>query len=139
MTQERVGNKAVQAARKTLPWPQYLRTTLIQLMLLCTGAPIVYFAAGKSNALSLTYGALCAVLPQAYFAVRMSAASRQGAHRAARLGMAAEGGKFVLSAVVFALVFAVLRPEQPGLVFVAFGMFWLVQIIDGVYLLRSPR
>lgn len=137
MARDRVGEKAVQAAHKTPPRPQYLRTTLIQLMLLLIGAPIAYWVAGLSSAISLVYGALCALLPQAYFAVRVTAAARHSAQRAARAGLAAEGGKFVLSAVSFALVFAVLRPEQPGLVFLGFGVFWAIQIVDGIRLLRD--
>jgi len=139
VAQDRVGGKAVQAAQKTPPRPQYLRTTLIQLMLLMLGAPIVFWTAGLSNTISLTYGALCAFLPQAYFALRMTAGARQSAQQAARLGLAAEGGKFFLSAASFALVFAVLKPEHPGLVFLGFGVFWVIQIVDGVRILRDSR
>ncbi|MFT4799224.1 ATP synthase subunit I [Congregibacter sp.] len=139
MVQGRVGRKAVQAAQKTPPRPQYLRTTLIQLMLLFFGAPITYLVGGLSSAVSLASGAMCALLPQAYFAVRVAAASRHSAQQAARLGLSAEGGKFVLSAVSFALVFAVLKPERPGLVFIGFGLFWTIQIIEGIRLLRHSR
>lgn len=137
--QERVGEKAVQAAEKTPPRPQYLRSTLIQLILLCVLVPIVYVSVGAASAVSLACGAMCALLPQGYFAVRIAAASRRSAQHAARLGLAAEGGKFVLSAVAFALTFAILKPASPGLVFVGFGVFWVIQIVDGIRLLRGGR
>lgn len=76
------------------------------------------------------------MLPQAYFALRMRRAARQSAAAAARLGLAAEGGKFLLSAGAFALVFAVVKPAQPGMVFLGFGALWLVQLADSVRLLR---
>ncbi|WOJ92444.1 ATP synthase subunit I [Congregibacter variabilis] len=139
MAQDRVREQATQATRKTPPRPQYLRTTLIQLLLLLIGAPIVYWAAGLVSASSMAYGALCSVLPQAYFAVRVTVASKHSAQQAARAGLAAEGGKFVLSAVCFALVFAVLKPEQPGLVFLGFGVFWVIQVGGGIRLLRDSR
>lgn len=81
---------------------------------------------------SLLCGAACAVIPHAYFALRMARAARVSAQRAARLGLAAEGGKFLLSAAAFAVVFAVVKPEQPGLVFLSFAVLWLVQIIDAM-------
>lgn len=137
MAQKRVGRKAVQAAQKTSPSPQYLRTTLIQLMLLFIVAPIAFLVAGMSSAESLVCGALCAMVPQAFFAVRLTAAARRSAQQAARLGLAAEGGKFVISATMFALVFAVIQPVYPGLVFAAFGVFWIVQVVDGIRLLRA--
>ena len=139
MAQDRVEGKAVQAAHKTPPRPQYLRSTLIQLVLLLMVAPVTVLLAGVSSAVSLTSGALCALVPQAYFAVRIAAAGTRSAQHAARAGLAAEGGKFLLSAVSFALVFAVLQPARPGLVFLGFGVFWVIQIIDGVRLLRQSR
>lgn len=106
-------------------------------MLLLLVAPGVYLVAGLASAVSLVYGAMCAIVPQAYFAVRITAAARRSAHHAARLGLAAEGGKFVISAVAFALTFAVLQPAKPGLVFAGFGVFWVIQVVDGIRLLRS--
>ncbi|EED31968.1 hypothetical protein NOR53_3395 [gamma proteobacterium NOR5-3] len=99
----------------------------------------MYWVAGLPSAMSLVYGALCALLPQAYFALRVNNAARRSAQQAARAGLAAEGGKFVLSAVSFALVFAVLKPEKPELVFLGFGVFWVIQIVDGIRLLRDLR
>ncbi len=131
-------NRAAEKAPKRFPsQAAYLRTTLIQVLAVVIVIPIAYGLLGKAAAVSLACGAACAVIPQGFFALRMATAARQSAARAARLGLAAEGGKFLLSAAAFALVFAVVKPAQPGLVFLGFGVFWLVQLIDGVRLLRA--
>jgi F0F1-type ATP synthase assembly protein I len=66
----------------------------------------------------------------------MQQAARESAQQAARRGLAAEGGKFLLSVVSFALVFAVFKPERPGLVFLGFGVVWLVQLAGSIRMLR---
>ena len=149
MVHQRVGEEAdtghkngieqagLKIRQPTSPGSLYLRTTLSQLSVLVIGAPVVYLLFGVPSMLALVYGAACAVVPQAYFALRMAIAARHSAQRAARMGLAAEGGKFLLSAVSFALVFAVLSPEQPGLVFLGFGVLWLVQLIGSIRLLRA--
>jgi len=119
--------------------PRFLRTTLSQLLVVFILVPTVYIAVGASSAVSLLCGMACSALPQLFFALRMEQAARQGAARAARLGLAAEAGKFLLSAVAFALVFALARPSAPGLVFAGFGLMWVVQIVEGVRMLRSPQ
>lgn len=139
MARYRVEEKAVQAARKTPSRPEYLRPTVIQMIVMCIGVPSTYFLVGLPSAASLLCGATCALVPQAYFALKMRLAARESAERAARLGLAAEGAKFVISATAFALVFAVVKPQYPGLVFLGFGVLWLVQLIDGARLLRLPQ
>lgn len=99
--------------------------------------PVIFVVAGKASAIAFVSGALCAIVPQAYFAISLSRASRRGAQRAARAGLAAEGGKFLLSATMFALVFAVIKPVFPGLVFLGFGVFWLLQLAEGIRLLTQ--
>ena len=98
-----------------------------------------FLAAGAPSALSLFSGAACAIVPQLFFALRLERAAGSSAERAARLGLAAEAGKFALSAACFALVFAVLKPAQPGLVFVGFGVMWCVQLWEAARLLRQPQ
>jgi ATP synthase protein I len=119
--------------------PRFLRATLSQLLVAFIVVPTVFIAVGSAGAVSLSCGMACALLPQLFFALRMEGAAKQGAARAARLGLAAEAGKFLLSAVIFALVFAFVRPLEPGLVFVGFGLMWVVQIIEGARLLRRPQ
>lgn len=115
--------------------PQYLRSTLNQVGVTLIIAPIAFLLAGTDGVIAVTSGAACLVLPQAFFALRMQRAASASAQRAARLGLAAEGGKFLLSAASFALVFAVLKPERPGLVFLGFGVLLLVQFVDSARIL----
>jgi ATP synthase protein I len=137
VVQHEFRDQARSATAKVQRGPQYLRTTLIQLAVTaCIAAP-AYLLAGTSATVSLVSGAFCSLLPQAYFGLRMQSAARHSAQRAARLGLAAEGGKFLLSAVAFALVFAVLKPTRPGLVFLGFGLLWTVQVVEGIRLLSS--
>jgi ATP synthase protein I len=117
---------------------EYLRTTMDQTLITLVLVAIAYVFTDRVVMLSLLYGALCALLPQAFFALRMQQAARQSAQRAARLGLAAEGGKFLLSAASFALVFAVLKPERPGLVFLGFGVLWLIQLVTSARMLSRP-
>lgn len=117
--------------------PRFLRITASQMVITCALVSIAYIANGQDAALSLFYGAACAVIPQAYFALHMTMASRKSAQHAARLGLAAEGGKFFLSAAAFAVVFAVLKPAQPGLVFAGFGILWFVQLFHAARLLKG--
>ncbi|MEM9313569.1 MAG: ATP synthase subunit I [Pseudomonadota bacterium] len=113
-----------------------MRPTLLQLLALLFAVPAVLLSLGEGAAVSFSAGALCSVLPQAYFAWRMGGATRRGAAQAARAGLAAEGGKFLLSAVSFALVFAVLRPAFPAFVFVGYGVMWVVQVAGAIRLMR---
>ena len=116
---------------------QYWHPTAAQLVVLGLAAPPLLFWNGRAACGSFVAGAICALVPQAYFALRMAQATKLSAARAARLGLAAEGGKFLLSAVFFALVFAVLKPAYPGLVFLGFGVLWFAQMIATIAALRA--
>ena len=133
---EGVGKKPAPSAKQPLQ-ALYLRTTLTQLLLVAIVFPPVYTGLGRAVAISLLCGAVCALLPQGFFALRMAAASRHSAARAARLALLAQGGKFLLGAALFALVFAVIQPARPGLVFLGFGALWLVQSIGAIRLLKA--
>ena len=109
---------------------------MVQLLVLVPLVGVLWTLGSAAAARSFASGAACALVPQAYFALRMQRAARQSAAQAARLGLAAEGGKFLLSAGAFALVFAVVKPAQPGMVFLGFGALWLVQLADSIRLLR---
>jgi ATP synthase protein I len=116
---------------------QFLRPTLLQLGALIVVLPLVFFLVGSAGATSFLAGACCSVVPQAYFALRVGMAARRSAARAARQGLAAEGGKFLLSAAAFAWVFAALKPGMPGLVFLGYAVLWLVQLVGSILLLRE--
>lgn len=131
-----MGKKAGPMATQPSQAP-YLRLTLAQLLLAAIAFPMAWAAFDRLVAISLLCGALCALLPQGFFALRLAAAARHSAARAARLGLVAGSGKFLLGAASFALVFAVIEPAHPGLVFVGFGALWLVQLIGAFRLLRA--
>lgn len=131
-----MGKKPAPGAKQPLQ-ALYLRTTLTQLLFVAIVFPPACAGLGRAVAISLLCGAVCALVPQGFFALRMAAASRHGAARAARLALLAEGGKFLLGAALFALVFAVIQPAHPGLVFLGFGALWLVQSIGAIRLLKA--
>lgn len=142
MVRKRVGDESISDLGIAAPRPvrlSYLHSTAKQVALCALTAPLFIALAGTERSLSLLCGALCAVLPQAWFALRMQRAARQRARRAATVSMAAAMGKLLLSAAAFAFVFAVVRPAQPLLVFAGFGGMWLVQVNDGLRLLRQPQ
>lgn len=128
-----MGKKPAPSAKQ----PLYLRTTLTQSLLVVIVFPPAWAGLGRAVAISLLCGAVCALVPQGFFALRMAAASRHSAARAARLALLAEGVKFLLGAALFALVFAVIQPAHPGLVFLGFGALWLVQSIGAIRLLKA--
>lgn len=119
---------------------RFLRTILSQLLAVVLAVPTLYVTAGRDSAVGFLCGAAIGIVPQMFFALRMDRAARQGAARAARLGMAAEAGKFILGAAGFALVFALVKPAQPLLVFVGFVVVWVIQLWEAARLLRqAPR
>ncbi|MEE4277949.1 MAG: ATP synthase subunit I [Halieaceae bacterium] len=115
---------------------RYLRPSLYQLLTLGVLSPVLLVSIGGDASVAFMAGGLCALVPQAYFGLRMGTAARRGAAHAARAGLAAEGGKFLLSAVAFALVFAVIKPAAPLFVFVGFAMLWIAQTVGAASLLR---
>jgi ATP synthase protein I len=89
-------------------------------------------------ALSALGGGLIAVVPQAYFAVL--AFRWRGARSArgiVRSGYAGEAGKFLLSVMGFALVFATLRPISAPAVFGGYLAMLAIQITGSWMLLRQ--
>lgn len=118
---------------------RFLRTTLSQLLVAFIAVPTCLLLVGAPGAVSVLSGAACSIVPQAFFALRMERAARARASTAARLGMAAEAGKFLLSAAAFALVFALVKPASPGLVFAGYALMWVVQVVESARMLRIPQ
>jgi len=74
-----------------------------------------------------------------YFALRLF--YRSGSRPAvdsARSAYAAAGGKFALTALGFAALFAGLRPIAPLAVFAGYCVMWLVHTVILAWLLRRP-
>ncbi|GAB5453056.1 MAG: hypothetical protein Hals2KO_33840 [Halioglobus sp.] len=116
--------------------PPVHRITLVQLAVLLPLCLLVALA-DEVRAYSLAAGGLVAVLPQAWFAAR--AFQRRGASAAqaiARNSYIGEVGKFLLSAVGFALVFAMVRPINGLAVFAGFLAMLVIQILGSWWLLR---
>ncbi|MEM9254450.1 MAG: ATP synthase subunit I [Pseudomonadota bacterium] len=118
--------------------PPVHRISLAQLALL---VPLCLALAtlNKVWAYSAACGALLAIVPQAWFAAR--AFRRRGAQSAqaiARSGYTGEVGKFLLSAVGFALVFALVRPVSGPAVFAGYIVMLVVHIVGSWMLLRRP-
>ncbi|MEM6606041.1 MAG: ATP synthase subunit I [Pseudomonadota bacterium] len=63
--------------------------------------------------------------------------ARADIQNSARLLVLAQVGKLLLSATCFALVFAVVQPPNPGLVFVGFGGGWLLHTLLAIRLMRA--
>lgn len=116
--------------------PPVHRITLAQLAFL---VPLCLLQAvfDEVRAYSMASGGLVAIVPQAWFASR--AFRRRGAQAArviARNSYAGEVGKFLLSAVGFAMIFAMVRPIDGLAVFVGYLAMLAIQIVGSWLLLR---
>ena len=117
--------------------PPVHRIPLVQLALLVPLSALL-LAVDKVVAYSVFSGGLIAIVPQAYFAVL--AFRWRGARTAsaiARSSYVGEVGKFLLSVVGFALVFATLRPISSLAVFAGYLAMLAIQITGSWLLLRQ--
>lgn len=117
--------------------PPVHRITLAQLALLVPSC-LLLLAIDKVAAYSVLGGGLVAVVPQAYFAVL--AFRWRGARFArgiVRSGSIGEAGKFLLTAIGFALIFATLRPINAPAVFVSYLAMLAIQVTGSWLLLRQ--
>ena len=116
--------------------PPVHRITLAQLALLVPSC-LFLLAIDKVVAYSVLSGGLIAIVPQAYFAVlAFRWRGARSARAVARSGYAGEAGKFLLSAVGFALVFAAVRPID-GLAVLAGYLAMLMTQFLGAWLLLT--
>lgn len=94
---------------------------LAQLLASLVLAAIVWIWLGTDRAVPTLIGGLIGVVPNAFLAARLmsprAAASARGLLRAGWVG---EIGKLVIAAVMFAAVFATLRPLHPEFLFAGF-------------------
>ena len=101
---------------------------LVQLLVLLLLALVVWQWQGAVAGYSGLCGGLIAWLPNLYFAhkaFRFSGA--RAAQAIVRSFYAGEAGKLVLTAVLFALTFAGVKPLEPLAVF---GVFFLTQLVN---------
>jgi ATP synthase protein I len=115
--------------------PPVHRITVVQLALLVSLC-LMLLAFDKVFAYSVLSGGLIAIVPQVYFAVlAFRWRGARSARAIARSSYVGELGKFLLSIVGFALVFAVLKPIDGPAVFVGYLMMLVTQITGSWLLL----
>ena len=119
--------------------PPVHRIALAQLVLLVS-LGLCLLASDKLIAYSVFSGGLIAVVPQAYFAtLAFRWRGARSASAIARSGYAGEAGKFLLSGVGFALVFALVRPINGPAVFAGYLVMLATHITGSWLLLRRDR
>ena len=119
-----------------IPRPPVYRITLFQLALLVL-LSLFLQVIDKDVVYSVVCGGLIAIVPQAYFALlAFRWRGARSARAVARSGYTGEVGKFALSVVGFALVFAVLRPINSLAVFAGYLAMLMTQI-TGTWLLLT--
>ncbi len=84
-------------------------------------AAIVWIWLGSDRAIPTLLGGLIGVVPNAFLAARlMSPRAGSSAQSLLRAGWLGEVGKIVIAAVMFAAVFATLRPLHPEFLFAGY-------------------
>ena len=108
--------------------PPVLIVAAVQLLLVSLAGTALHFSGKPVTALSVFLGGALCALPNAYFGLR--AFRHSGARAASRVVenfYRAETGKFVLTVVGFAAVFAAVRPLDAAALFVSYGLCVIVQ------------
>jgi ATP synthase protein I len=94
---------------------------LAQLAVALGLALVVWIWLGSERATPTLLGGLIGVVPNAFLAARvMSPRAGASARSLLRAGWLGEIGKLVIAAVMFAAVFATLRPLHPGFLFAGY-------------------
>ena len=117
--------------------PPVHRITLAQLAGLALLCCLLLWKSTQVIAVSVFFGGLVAIVPQAYFAAL--AFRRRGARSArliARSGYVGEIGKFFLSVAGFAAIFAAVRPIDGLAVFAGYVAMLALHITGSWLLLR---
>lgn len=117
------------------PLASISRILIAQLSVGLLIGAIALVLADRTAALSAVLGGLICVIPNAYLALRMiaggSSRDPRGMLRASYVG---EAGKLLLTAALFAAVFALVRPLAAGWLFGAFVLtqatVWIFLVVD---------
>lgn len=84
-------------------------------------AAIVWIGLGSERAIPTLLGGLIGVVPNAFLAARLLSPHAGGSAKSLlRAGWIGEAGKLAIAAVMFAVVFANLRPLHPEFVFAGY-------------------
>lgn len=114
------------------------KITIAQLLILLV-ASLLLGTLDVIAAYSLALGGLVAVLPQAYFAVRVFRhRGAKSANAIAKSSYRGEIGKYLLSATGFALIFSLVEAVHALAVFVGFCAMLVIQTI-GAWLLLTAK
>ncbi|WP_237068151.1 ATP synthase subunit I [Microbulbifer guangxiensis] len=117
--------------------PPVLKIAAVQLLLVSLVGATWHFLGNPVTALSIFLGGALCALPNAYFALR--AFRHSGARAAPRVVESfyrAETGKFVLTLVGFAAVFAAVRPLNAAALFISYSLCVIVQWLMVARLVR---
>ncbi|WP_105102580.1 ATP synthase subunit I [Microbulbifer pacificus] len=117
--------------------PPVVKISLIQLAVVLLVALALEWTQGRVVAISALLGGLLCVLPNLYFGLRafelMKGRRQMRGARASQRAVAsfyrAETGKFVLTLTGFAAVFATVKPLNPAVLFVSYGLCVILQWI----------
>jgi len=114
------------------------RILLVQLGLSAAFAALFWGTDGLVSGYSALLGGLTCVIPNAYLALRLVLPRRDaGARGLLRAAYTGELGKLVLTVLMFAAVFALLRPLAPLALFAGFIAAQLATFAG--FLMRDPR
>ncbi len=94
---------------------------LAQLGMALVTAGVVWIWLGSDRAVPTLLGGLIGVVPNAFLAARvMSPRAGRSAKSLLRAGWIGEVGKIAIAAILFAVVFATLKPQYPGFVILGY-------------------
>lgn len=122
-----------------------MHTPPVWIIFMIQSAVVVLVALGvgywrdSTIALSTLLGGALCILPSTYFGLRAFRGRRQSADAGREVVKAfynAERDKFILTLVGFALVFAAIRPLDPVVLFVSYGLCILLQWFLAARLVR---
>ena len=124
----------------TIKRPPVYRLILLQCFSTVALAAVCYFWKGSTAGLSALLGGMIATLPNAWFVWRAFrySGTREG-ERVLGSFYIAEVGKFVLLAMLFALVFKLVEPLHAGALFGVFIATLLVGIGASIWALPAPQ
>ncbi|MFC6633851.1 ATP synthase subunit I [Microbulbifer taiwanensis] len=113
----------------------------VQLVLVSVAGAVLHFSGRPVVALSVVIGGALCALPNAYFGLRafQGGPRERGARAADRVLQnfyRGETGKFLLTLVGFAAVFAMVKPLNPAALFVSYGLCVIVQWVLVARLVR---
>lgn len=108
--------------------PPVLIIAAVQLLLVSLASAVLHYRGQPVTALSVLIGGALCVLPNTYFGLRAFRHSgARAANRVVESFYRAETGKFVLTLVGFAAVFAAVRPLNAAALFISYGLCLVLQ------------